>query len=113
MASCCNILSQLARDKLVCCEASSEESLPAKVCTKEHELYAEALQIGKRAHQRKAFRQQVCKVDTMGIEWKNMRLSRLQAGSSLKLRVSYEEKSAEVIVVYGNEPRRGAGRTHR
>ena len=53
---------QLARDKLVCREASSEEMLciheyiflklnneespPAKVCTKEHELYTEALQIG-------------------------------------------------------------------
>ena len=43
---CWNILSQLARDKLVCREACSEESPPAKVCTKEHELYTEALQIG-------------------------------------------------------------------
>ena len=59
---CWNILSQLARDKLVCREACSEEMLciheyiflklnneyspPAKVCTKEHELYTEALQVG-------------------------------------------------------------------
>ena len=51
---------QLARDKLFCCEASSEEifctheyiffklnneeSPPVKVCIKEHELYTEVLQ---------------------------------------------------------------------
>jgi hypothetical protein len=90
-------LSQLARDKLVCCEASSEESPPAKVCTKEHELYTEALQIGLASttcpafgrDQRKALRQQICKVDTMGIDGKNM----LLPGEVFWLRVNQEEVS--------------------
>ena len=40
---CWNMLSQLARDKLVCCETYSEERLPVKVYTHEHELYTELL----------------------------------------------------------------------
>ena len=69
--------------------------------------------LGKRAHQRKALRQQICKVDAMGIDGKNMLLSRPKAGHaaigrSLKLRASYKEKSVpiaiEIIVVYSNEP---------
>ena len=68
--------------------------------------------LGKRAHQRKALRQQICKVDAMGIDGKNMPLSRRKAGQalgrSLKLRTSYKEKSVPIaigiIVVYSNEP---------
>ena len=64
--------------------------------------------LGKRAHQRKALRQQICKVDAMGIDGKNMSLSRPKAGHAALGRSSgYEltkKKSAEVIVVYSNEP---------
>ena len=45
--------------------------------------------LGKRAHQRKALRQQICKVDAMGIDGKNMSLP----GEVFWLRVNQEEVS--------------------
>ena len=67
--------------------------------------------LGKRVHQRKALRQQICKVDAMGIDGKNILLSRRKAGQALGRSSGYEltkKKSVpiaiEIIVVYSNEP---------
>jgi hypothetical protein len=58
-ASCWNILSRLARRKLVCREACSEESESAKVCTESHEAHKRLFTLGKRSQLRKASKQQV------------------------------------------------------
>ena len=65
----------------------------------------------KRPHQCKGLRQQICKVDAMGIDGKNMLLSRPKAGQALGRSSSYEltkKKSVPIaigiIVVYINEP---------
>ena len=66
---------------------------------------------GKRAHQCKALRQQICNVDAMGIDGKNMLLSRPKAGQALGRSSSYQltkKKSVPIaigiIVVYSNKP---------
>ena len=68
------ILSGLARDKLVCREACSEESQTAKVCIEEHEVHRRLSESGKRTHQRKAPKQQILPVDATVIDGKNVPL---------------------------------------